>query len=126
MQEVRGRPRGNERQSQQRRRHLYGCLAYLKRGTSVRGNGPRLPFDRVDEAVLTTLAGEVLRPQLVMAVIDGVLREMTPRSRANELHQSQAALRTVEQGISNLAQAIAAAGELRPLLHELQIRAHET
>jgi site-specific DNA recombinase len=103
------------------RGHLYGCLAYLKRGTSVCGNALRLPLDRVDDAVFSTLIGDVLRPQIVMAVIDGVLEEMTPRSRSRDLLENEAALRTVEQGISNLAQAIAAAGELGPLLHELQV-----
>jgi hypothetical protein len=43
------------------RRHVYGCLSYLKRGTSVCGNGLRLPLDRIDDAVLRTLAGDVLR-----------------------------------------------------------------
>jgi hypothetical protein len=103
------------------RGHVYGCLAYLKRGTSVCGNALRLPLDRVDDAVLRTLAGDVLRPPVVMAVIEGVLEELTPSSRVKELHQSLASLRTIEQGIRNLAQAIAAAGELGPLLHELKV-----
>lgn len=30
------------------RDRLYGCLAYLKRGTSVCGNSLRLPIERVD------------------------------------------------------------------------------
>ena len=85
------------------------------------GNALRLPLDRVDDAVFSTLVGDVLQPQVVMAVIDGVLEEMTPRSRFRDLVENKAALRTVEQGISNLAQAIAAAGELGPLLHELQV-----
>jgi hypothetical protein len=56
-----------------------------------------------------------------MAVIDGVLEELTPRSRMTDLAHLRAALRTVECGISNLAQAIAAAGDLDPLLHELRV-----
>lgn len=38
-----------------------------------------------------------------------------------ELHYFRAFLRTVDQGIANLERAIAAAGELGPLLHELQV-----
>ena len=102
------------------RGHMYGCLAYLKRGTSVCGNKLRLPVDRIDDAVLRTLAGDVLRPPVVMAIVDGVLQQLTPRSRVSELERSQAALRIVEQGISNLAKAIAVAGELGPLLDQLQ------
>lgn len=103
------------------RGHVYGCLADLTRGTSVCGNGLRLPLDRVDDAVIRTVAGEVLRPQVVMSVLESVLEEMTPRSRVTDLDHLRASLRTVEQGIRNLAQAIAAAGELGPLLHELQV-----
>jgi hypothetical protein len=102
------------------RGHVYGCLAYLKRGTSVCGNSLRLPLDRVDDAVLRTLADDVLRPPAVIAVIDGVLEQLRSRSGKRELERSRAALQTVERAISNLAQAIAAAGDLGPLLHELQ------
>jgi site-specific DNA recombinase len=102
------------------RGHVYGCLSYLKRGTSVCGNGLRLPLDRIDDAVLRTLAGDVLRPRVVMAVVDGVLQRLTSRSQVSKLRRSRSALRIVEQGISNLARAIAAAGELGPLLQELQ------
>jgi site-specific DNA recombinase len=104
------------------RAHVYGCVAYLKRGTSVCGNGLRLPLDQVDDAVLKTLAGDVLRPPVVMAVIDGVLEQLTPRSRERELQQSRAALQTVEREIGNLTQAIAAGGPLEPLLVELRAR----
>lgn len=80
----------------------------------------RLPLDRVDDAVLRTLAGDVLRPPVVMAVIDGVLEQLRPGAGERELQRSRAALQTVERAISNLAQAIAAAGELGPLLQELR------
>lgn len=103
------------------RGHVYGCFSYLKRGTSVCGNGLRLPLDRIDDAVLGKLAGEVLRPPVVMAVIDGVFEQMTPRAREQDLEQNRALLRTVDHGISNLAQAIATAGDLGPLLHELRV-----
>jgi hypothetical protein len=99
---------------------LYGCRAYLKRGTSVCGNALRLQLSRVDDAVLKTIAGDVLRPRVIMAVIDGVLDQLSPGSCERELEESRAALRTVEQGIRNLAHAITVAGDLEPLLHELK------
>ena len=49
----------------------------------------------------------------------GVLEQLTPDTRDRELEHSRASLRVVEQGISNLAQAIAQAGDLGTLLHEL-------
>ena len=102
--------------------HLYGCIAYLKRGTAVCGNGLRVPLGRVDDAVLTALAGNVLRPAVVMAVIDGVLEQLTPRARERDLQQSRTALQTVDREIANLTTAIATGGQLEPLLVELRLR----
>jgi site-specific DNA recombinase len=102
------------------RRHMYGCLAYLKRGTSVCGNGLRLPLDRVDEAVLTALVGDVLRPPVVMAIIDGVLNELSPWSRSDELERERTALQKLDRAIANLGQAIAEASDLAPLLEQLR------
>ena len=102
------------------RRHVYGCNSYLKRGTSVCGNSLRLPIERVDDAVLRTLAGDVLRPPVVMAVIDGVIEALAPHQRTQDLERCHISLRKVDQAIGNLARAIAAAGELDELLEELR------
>jgi site-specific DNA recombinase len=104
------------------RPHSYGCLAYHKRGTSVCANGLKLPIARVDGAVLETLVGDVLRPAVVEAVIEGVLAASTPPALAAQVEQIQAELREVERAITNLARAIAAAGPLEPLLVELKRR----
>jgi site-specific DNA recombinase len=104
------------------RPHVYGCLAYHKRGTSVCGNALKIPIDRVDHAVLQTLAGDVLRPAVVMAVIDGVLARLEPRAAARDVGQQRTALRAVERELSNLAKAIAVGGQLEALLVELRGR----
>jgi len=65
------------------------------------------------------LAGGVLRPAVVSAVIHGVLRELTP-SPATELPALRTSLLSIERGLGNLAQAIATAGDIAPLLRELQ------
>jgi hypothetical protein len=54
------------------------------------------------QSPVRTLAGDVLRPPVVMAVIDGVLEQLTPRSRDRELQQSPAELQTVEREIGTL------------------------
>jgi site-specific DNA recombinase len=107
---------------QSARGHVYGCLAYLKRGTSVCGNGLRLPIGRVDDAVLQTLGGDVLRPAVVMAVIDGVLAELSPHTLARDLDDQRAKVQEVEREISYLTKAIAAGGPLESLLTELKAR----
>ncbi len=104
------------------RAHVYGCIAYHKRGTSVCGNALKIPIDRIDRAVLKTLAGDVLRPAVVMAIVDGVLARLEPRVAAHDVGQQQTALQTVEREIGNLAKAIAAGGQLEPLLVELRVR----
>jgi site-specific DNA recombinase len=104
------------------RRHSYGCLAYLKRGTSVCGNGLRIPIDRVDDAVLRTLAGDVLRPAVVMGVIDGVFERLAPKAAAQDVPNHRTALKAIEREIANLVQAIASGGQLESLLVELRVR----
>jgi site-specific DNA recombinase len=102
------------------RPHVYGCLSYHKRGASVCANQLRLPLSRVDDAVLRAIGGEVLRPPVVMAIVDGVLAHITPQSHSSRLAQARATLRQVEQGISNLARALSEVGELGALLDELR------
>jgi len=76
--------------------------------------------ERVDHAVLRTLAGDVLRPPVVMAVIDGVLDALAPQQRTQDLERCHASLRKVDQAIANLGRAVAAAGELDEQLDQLR------
>jgi DNA invertase Pin-like site-specific DNA recombinase len=105
-----------------KRAFFYGCRAYHKCGTTVCGNGLQLPIDRVDDAVLRTLGGDVLRPAVVMAIIDGVLKELEPQAARRNLGRARAELQTLERELENLATAIAAGGRLEPLLVQLQAR----
>jgi hypothetical protein len=88
----------------------------------VCGNGLKIPIDRIDEAVLKSLADDVLRPTVVMAVVDGVLARLEPQVVARDVGQLRTALQAAEREIGNLAKAIAAGGELEPLLVELRVR----
>ena len=49
------------------RAFFYACSAYHKRGTAVCGNSLSMRIERVDDAVLQTLGGDVLRSAVVMA-----------------------------------------------------------
>jgi hypothetical protein len=53
--------------------YRYGCVANHKRGEHVCGTALKLPIERVDGAVLGELGGKILRPAVVMAIVDGVL-----------------------------------------------------
>jgi Recombinase zinc beta ribbon domain len=104
------------------RAFFYGCLAYHKRGTSVCGNGLQMRIERIDDAVLKTLGGDVLRPAVVVAVVDGVLAELAPTSIVRELDRLRAERQAVEREAANLAAAIAAGGQLDALVGGLTNR----
>jgi site-specific DNA recombinase len=102
------------------RGHTYGCLGYHKRGTSVCGNSLKIPIDLIDDAVLKAIAGDVLRPAVVNAVLEGVFDAMSPRAIAHDVHTLQTELLAVERELSRLTEAIAAGGPIVPLLEALR------
>jgi hypothetical protein len=55
------------RKQGKRRAYFYGCLANWKRGASICANDLVLPIERVNDAILKALAGDVLRPAVVSA-----------------------------------------------------------
>jgi len=95
---------------------------FHKRGTSVCSNGLRVPVERVDRTVLSTLTGDVLRPAVVMAILDGVLEAQRPRQGQNPLEEARRALHRLEREIARLTEAIAAGGTLASLLKALRDR----
>lgn len=60
------------------RAFFYGCSANHKRGQAIRSNGLVMRKERIDDAVLKALGGDVLRPAVVNAVLGGVLDAMRP------------------------------------------------
>jgi site-specific DNA recombinase len=111
------------RRTQGRRRlYFYGCLANWKRGAAICPNDLILPIDRVNDAVLKAIAGDVLRPAVVSAIIDGFLEQLVPanvESRVDDLRRQLRGLDTkiqnltaaVEQGGANLPSVIALLGD---------------
>src|SRR6185436_5194461 len=79
------------------RAFFYGCTTYHKKGTSICGNSLQLPLERVDDAVLSAIGGDTLRPAVVMAVIDGVLEQLQPSVLARDVDQLRSELRQVER-----------------------------
>jgi site-specific DNA recombinase len=104
------------------RAYFYACTAYHKRGTAICENSLAMRIERIDEAVLGTLGGDVLRPAVIMAVLDGVIEAMSPRTLARDVEELRADLRTVERELLRLTNAIAAGGDLGSLLDALKAR----
>ena len=76
------------RKSAHERTFVYGCSAYHKRGQAVCANGLVMRKGCIDEAVPQALGGNVLRPAIVDAIVDGVLAAMAPASRAPMLDRA--------------------------------------
>ena len=90
--------------------------------TAICGNRTKLRVDLVDRAVLRAISGDVLRPAVVLQVIDGVLAALHPKRVANGIGHLKGELQGVERELANLAHAIAAGGPLEALLVELKVR----
>ena len=56
-----------------------------------------------------------------MAIIDGVLAELSPGTLARDLDRLRTSLQDLLREIANLAKAIAAGGPLQALLAELEV-----
>ena len=104
------------------RAYFYGCLTNWKRGPTICRNDLILPISRVDDAVLKAIAGDVLRPAVVSAIIDGFLDQLllaNVETRVDDLHRELRILDTkiqrltaaVEQGAAALPSIIARLAE---------------
>ena len=104
------------------RAYFYGCSAHHKRGSAVCANNLVQRMENIDNAVLRAIGGDVLRPQVIMAIIDGVIAELSPISRKRTIAQQRKDVAQVDREIANLTKAIAAGGPLDPLVTELKAR----
>ena len=98
----------------------YGCASNYKRGITVCDNALQMRASNVDEAVLETLGGKVLRPAVIMAVLDGVFAEMAPKVASDKVDKLREEIAIAERSLSNLSRAIATGGPLEALLAELK------
>ncbi|MDP2319548.1 MAG: recombinase family protein [Acidobacteriota bacterium] len=105
-----------------RRVFFYSCLAHHKRGAEVCTNSLYGNMEALDRAVLGTLASDVLRPDIVNAVIAGVLDAMRPKGHDEHAAAVSAELATIDREIGRLTEAIATGGQLTALLAALQQR----
>ncbi len=104
------------------RAFFYGCLANHKRGAAVCANGLQGRMDVIDRAVLGTLADDVLRPEVVEAVIAGVIEALRPVAGIDPETAAAAELVIIDREIARLTEAIVMGGELQPLVVALQAR----
>ena len=111
-----------QRTEGERTTHVYGCLSYNKRGPHVCGNKLVVQMERTDAAVLSAMVGQVLRPAVVDAVVEGVLEALRPANHEREAKRLRTDLRAVEAELERLAAAVAQGGPLTTLLRGIQER----
>ena len=104
---------------------FYGCLAHYKRGATVCDNALVLPIDRVDDAVVSRLSRDVLRPAVVQAILDGVFEALQPATATRNVVSLQRELRTLDTKIANLTTAIEDGAAVAPLVAKLRARQQE-
>ncbi len=106
------------------KRPFYRCLTNVQRGASVCQNNRATPMRATDEAVLSTIEAQVLRPEVVSAAIEKAIRHLQPPEdrRAAERKRLEAALATIEAELARLASAVAAGGPLQALVAAIQER----
>lgn len=105
------------------RAFFYGCMAHHKRGAAVCANATVVRMDHVDRSVLEKIGGEVLRPEIVEAVLDGVYAESSQESPLKDARRLRDELATVErEKTARLADAIARGGRIDVLLTALRER----
>lgn len=105
--------------SNRRRVHFYSCIAHHKRGPAICMNGHHLRMEVADAAVLGAIAEDVLRPEVVEAVVSGVFDALC---EPEAVDTSAAELLTLDREIARLTEAIAGGGELPSLLAALRVR----
>ncbi len=106
-----------------RRAYFYGCSAHHKRGSAVCGNNLVQRMEKIDDAVLKAIGGDVLRPAVIMAVVEGVIAELSPVSRKRTIDRQRKDLAQIDREIANLTKAIMVGGPIDPLVAEL--KAHQ-
>src|SRR5262249_52820646 len=75
----------------------YGCGVHRKRGPGACPNGLRKRVADVDAAVLATVGDDVLAPNAVMALVDGMWETVQPANRRADDARVRDELRDVER-----------------------------
>lgn len=90
--------------------------------TAICTNNRGVLMEQVDRSVLGKIVSDVLRPQVIDAVVSGVLEALQPKNRTREADSYRREMQGVERELERLTEAIAAGGSLPALLAGLQAR----
>ncbi len=107
-----------------RRGFFYHCLANVQRGRAVCANDVVVPLKDADEAVLSTLETDVLRPEVMAAALhEAVARLNVPAGeRDAERERLQSERRRLTTELGRLTEALVSGGDLPSLVAAVRER----
>ncbi len=106
-----------------KRAYYYGCTSYHLRGRRVCTNNLEIPMDLTDRAVLAGFERDVLRPEVVEAAVSRAVTALLPTEQTVARHAAlEVDLRGLETELARITAAIAAGGELDPLVAGIKQR----
>ncbi|MFQ5803603.1 MAG: recombinase family protein [Candidatus Methylomirabilales bacterium] len=106
-----------------RRAFFYHCLCNVQRGRAACSNDLAAPMEEVDQAVLTAVQADLLRPEVITAVLKEALARLRPASDPTRQRRAvESSLTRVKDELTRLAAAVAAGGNLPALLEAMKER----
>jgi site-specific DNA recombinase len=99
--------------------NVYGCATHRRKGPSICANSAVIEMGTADAAVLAVVE-QALDPELLSAVVDRTAQKLA--GQAHRRAQLEAECTSLEAEIRRLTAAIAAGGDLAPLVEALRER----
>jgi hypothetical protein len=103
-----------------RRAFVYGCATHRRKGAAICGNGLVVAMEDADGSVLGAVEDTLLNPVVVRRGMEYALDAIGSTRIGERRGALEADLASVEQALSRLTAAIAAGGELAPLVEAVQ------
>jgi site-specific DNA recombinase len=111
---VRSRPHGG------RRAFFYACLSHFSRGPHVCPEAGQWPMEEINAAVLASIGGDVLTPDLVEAAVSEARQQFEAAAQPDDRDRRRRELAAVEREQARLTSALAAGADAPVLVKRLK------
>jgi hypothetical protein len=110
------------RQHGRRRAFVYGCSVHRRKGAAVCPNALVVPMEEADESILTAIEDTLLDPSIVTDALEHAVATIDAQRGADRREPLQVELEALDRAVARLTAAIAAGGELGPLVDALRLQ----
>jgi site-specific DNA recombinase len=93
----------------------YRCSYHANRGTTVCSNNRRVRQDAIEEAVMQTFSGILLKPATVRSMVEDARDQLGQRNSVDRIGEINARIQRVQKEIENLTAGIRSLGPLDTL-----------